>query len=89
MFDPELWRIVEKFSYTAKVARVSDLLTQVRSGKEIKIVFSPSKDKELPKELLDKYDLVNYNSSILFPQEGLLVEPRVTRAKAKAIEREA
>ena len=42
----------------------------------------------MPKELLEKYDLVDYNSNVLSPQEDLLVEPRVTRAKAKAIDKE-
>ena len=44
--------------------------------------------KKLLKELLEKYDLVDYNSNVLSPQEDLLVEPRVTRAKAKAIDTE-
>ena len=67
---------------------MSDLLTQIRSGKEIRIVFSPSRDKKLPTELLEKFDLVDYNKNVLTPQEDLLVEPRMTRSRAKTIESE-
>ena len=88
LFGSDLWRIVERFTYTAKLARVSDLLTQVRSAKEIKVVFSPSRDKKLPKELLEKFDLVDYDKSVLTPQEDLLIEPRMTRSKAKSLESE-
>ena len=56
-------------------------MTQVRSGKEIKVIFSPSKDQKLPKELIERFDLVSYDRDTLASQEELLVEPRSTRSK--------
>ena len=81
LFSTEVWKIVQKFRYTALLSRVSDNLTQVRSGKEIKVIFSPSKDQKLPKELIERFDLVSYDRDTLASQEELLVEPRSTRSK--------
>ena len=86
LFGRELWRIVQKHTYTALLARTSDNLSQVRNGSEIKIVYSPTTSKKFPKELVDNFDLVSYNGTVLSSQEHLVVEPRTTRSRAKRLE---
>ena len=83
LFGNEIWRIVQKHTYTALLARTSDNITQCRNAGDIRIVYSPLTDKKLPKEIVEKFDLVNYSNDTLRSQENLLVEPRVTRGQAK------
>ena len=86
LFGRDLWRIVQKHTYTALLARTSDNLSQVRNGSEIKIVYSPGKNEKFPKELVDNFDLVTYTGNVLNSQEHLIVEPRQTRGKTKSLE---
>ena len=86
LFGRELWRIVQKHTYTALLARTSDNLSQVRNGSEIKIVYSPTTSKKFPKDLVENFDLVSYNETVLSSQEHLVVEPRITRSRAKKLE---
>ena len=86
LFGPELWKIVNKYTYTALLARISDNLTQCRSAGDIKVVFSPLSGKKIPDSVTKNFDLASYDSTTLRSQESLLLEPRMTRSKTRANE---
>ena len=64
-------------------------MTQVRSANKIKVIYSNSHNTKIPTDIIKNFDLANYEKEVLRSQESLVVEPRMTRAKKKALEEES